>query len=113
MNNFTTPLFETAPYATFGILLLMVVSIAYLRSLILSYTEKNRPHQFAEFKLHEEQQEDTASQALYNYITTQSFAHTKDPILIGMCQRYIRWGQLFILFFVVAIVDIGFIYHAF
>lgn len=107
--NFTTPLFEIAPYATFCILLLMVFSTLYLRSLILNYAEKNLPHCFTEFKLYEEQQEDTTSLALYRYIMSNSFEQSNDPVFIAMCQRYIRWGQLFILSFVFAIVDISFI----
>jgi len=91
----------------------MVFSTAYLRSSILNYAEKKLPHCFINFKLYEEQQDDTTSLALYRYIMSQSFAQTNDPIFIALCQRYIRWGQLFILFFVVSIVDIGIIYQIF
>lgn len=107
--HFTTSLFEIAPYATFCILLLVVFSTSYLRNLILNYTEKNLPHCFTEFKLYEEQQDNTTSQALYHYIISNTFEQTNDPVFIALCQRYIRWGQLFILFFFIAIVDIGFI----
>lgn len=110
MYNFTTPLFEIAPYATFCVLLLMALSTLYLRSAILHYAEKNLPHCFTEFKLYEEQQEDTTSLALYRYIMSQSFAQTNDPMFIALCQRYIRWGQLFILFFFIAIMDSSFIH---
>ncbi|WP_331351078.1 hypothetical protein [Cellvibrio sp. UBA7671] len=109
MYNFTTPLLEVAPYATFCILLLMVFSTLYLRSQILKYAEKNLPQCFTEFKLYEEQQEDTTSLALYRYIMSNTFLQTNDPVFIALCQRYIRWGQLFILFFVAAIADIDFI----
>lgn len=105
MSSFATHLFEIAPYATFCILLLIVVATVYLRFSILSYTEKNLPHSFTEFKLHEEHQEETTSLALYHYIMSNTFEQSNDPVFIAMCKRYIRWGQLFILFFVVAIVD--------
>ncbi|MEN0036556.1 MAG: hypothetical protein AAGC78_05795 [Cellvibrio sp.] len=112
MHTFNTPIFEVAPYATFGILLLMVCSTAYLRRLILNYTQKKLPQCFNEFKLYEEDQDETSTLSLYRYITSNRFQQTNDPVFIGMCQRYMRWGQLFILFFVVAaIVDIGFIFH--
>lgn len=114
MYTFNTPIFEIAPYATLSILLLMVCSTAYLRHAILNYIQKKFPQFFAEFKLHEEKQEETSTLSLYRYITSNSFQQTNDPVFIGMCRRYMRWGQLFILFFVVAaIVDIGFIFHAF
>lgn len=109
MYNFTTPLFEMAPYATFCILLLMVFSTAYLRSAILHYAEKNLPQYFTECKLYEEQQDNTTSLALYRYIMSNGFEQTNDPVFIAMCQRYIRWGQLFILFFCIAIMDVSFI----
>ncbi len=89
----------------------MVFATVYLRSSILRYTEKNLPHCFTEFNLYEEQQEDTTSLSLYRYIMSNAFEQTNDPVFIAMCQRYIRWGQLFILFFAAAIVDIGFICH--
>ncbi len=60
-----------------------------------------------EFKLHEEYQEDTTSLALYRYITSNAFAQSNDPRFIALCRRYIRWGQLFIVFFVLAIIDIN------
>ncbi len=87
----------------------MVFSTLYLRSMILHYAQKNLPQCFAEFKLYEEQQDNTTSLALYHYIMSNSFEQTNDPVFIALCQRYIRWGQLFILFFVAAIVDIGFL----
>lgn len=111
MYNFTTPLLEIVPHATFGILLLMVFSTIYLRSLILRYAEKKLPGSFSEFKLYEEKQDETTTLALHSYITSNNFVQTQDPVFIAMCQRYIRWGQLFILFFVIAIVDVGFIYR--
>jgi hypothetical protein len=40
---------------------------------------------------------------------SNTFLQTNDPVFIALCQRYIRWGQLFILFFVAAIADIDFI----
>lgn len=89
----------------------MVFPTLYLRSQILKYAEKNLPHSFTEFKLYEEQQEDTTSLALYHYIMSNTFQQTNDPVFIALCQRYIRWGQLFILFFVAAVVDNGFIHH--
>lgn len=85
----------------------MVFSTLYLRSMILNYAEKNLPHYFIEFKLYEEQQEDTTSLALYHYIMSHTFEQTNDPVFIALCQRYIRWGQLFILFFAMVIVDVG------
>jgi len=106
--NLTTPLFEIAPYATFCILLLMIFSTIHLRRLVLDYAEKNLPHCFTEFKLYEEQQDNTTSLALYHYIMSQAFVQTNDPMFIAMCKRYIRWGQLFILTFVVTVVDISF-----
>lgn len=84
----------------------MVFSTLYLRSQILKYAEKNLPQCFTEFKLYEEQQEDTTSLALYRYIMSNTFLQTNDPVFIALCKRYIRWGQLFILFFVTAIADI-------
>lgn len=113
MYNVSPPLFGIAPYTTFLILLLMVVATIYLRRLILRYTEKKLPHCFSEFRLYEEQHEETTSLALYHYITSNSFAHTNDPVFIDMCKRYIRWGQLFILFFVAAIVDMSIIRYLF
>jgi hypothetical protein len=104
--KFTTPLFEIAPYETFCILLLIIFSTIYLRRLILNYAEKNLPHCFTEFNLNEEQQEDTASLALYRYIMSNTFEQTRDPIFIAMCKRYIRWGQLFIVSFAIALIDI-------
>lgn len=109
MYNSTTPLFELAPYATFGILLLVVFSTLYLRNQILKYAEKNLPQCFTEFKLYEEQQEDTTSLALYRYIMSNTFLQTNDPVFIALCQRYIRWGQIFILFFIAAIMDLSII----
>lgn len=111
MSSFTTPLFEIAPYATFCILLLIILATIYLRSSILSYTEKNLPHSFSEFKLHEEHQEETTSLALYHYIMSNAFEQSNDPVFIAMCKRYIRWGQLFILFFVIAVMDISLIWR--
>ena len=105
--NITIPLFEIAPYATFCILLLIIVATVYLRSAILNYTQKNLPHNFREFKLHEEHQAETKSLALYHYIMSNAFEQTNDPVFIAMCRRYIRWGQSFILFFVLAIVDLS------
>lgn len=87
----------------------MVFATVHLRSRILTYAEKNLPQSFTKFKLYEEQQEDTASLALYRYIMSNTFQQTNDPIFIALCQRYIRWGQLFILFFVAAITDFGLI----
>lgn len=87
----------------------MVFSTLHLRSVILHYAQKNLPQCFAEFKLYEEQQDNTTSLALYHYIMSNSFEQTNDPVFIALCQRYIRWGQLFILFFVAAIVDISII----
>jgi len=87
----------------------MVFATGHLRSRILTYAEKNLPHSFTEFKLYEEQEEDTASLALYRYIMSNTFQQTNDPIFIALCQRYVRWGQLFILFFVTAIMDISII----
>lgn len=113
MYTTTAPLLEVAPYTTFCILLLMVASTIYLRSQILRYTEKKLPHCFTKFRLYEEQQDETTSLALYNYISSNAFAQTNDPVFIDMCKRYIRWGQLFILFFVIAIVDIGLIEYLF
>ena len=113
MYTINAPLFEIAPYATFSILLLMVFSTVYLRRLILDYTEKKLPHCFTAFKLYEEQQEETTTLALYRYIMSNTFQQTNDAVFIAMCRRYIRWGQLFILFFFVAIVDIGFICYVF
>lgn len=89
----------------------MVLSTLHLRSEILHYAEKKLPQCFTEFKLYEEQQDNTTSLALYRYIMSQSFSQTNDPIFIALCQRYIRWGQLVILFFVAAIIDIDFINH--
>lgn len=85
----------------------MIFPTIYLRSLILIYARKNLPTCFSEFKLYEEQQDDTTSQALYRYIRSNAFQQTNDPFFIALCKRYIRWGQMFILFFVAAIVDIG------
>ncbi len=87
----------------------MIFPTLYLRSQILKYAEKNLPQCFTEFKLYEEQLEDTTSLALYRYIMSNTFQQTNDPVFIALCQRYIRWGQLFILFFVAAIADVGFI----
>lgn len=111
MHYLTTSLFEIAPYATFCILLLIVVSTVYLRNLILKCAEQNLPQYFTEFKLYEELQDNTTSLALYRFITSNSFAQTNDPTFIALCQRYIRWGQLFIVFFVIAILDIRGICH--
>lgn len=91
----------------------MISSTIYLRRLILDYAAKNLPHCFTEFKLYEEQQDDTTSLALYRYIMSHAFVQTNDPMFIALCQRYIRWGQLFILFFVAAIIDFGFICRIF
>lgn len=112
MYNVNGPIFEIAPYATFSILLLMVLSTIYLRRLILNYTETKLPHCFTQFKLYEEHQEETTTLSLYRYIMSNTFQQTNDPVFIAMCRRYIRWSQLFILCFVVAaIVDISFIVH--
>lgn len=89
----------------------MIFPTLYLRNQILKYAEKNLPHSFTEFKLYEEQREDTTSLALYHYIMSNTFQQTNDPVFIALCQRYVRWGQLFILFFVAAVVDTGFIHH--
>ena len=107
MHHLTTSLFEIAPYATFCILLLIVVSTVYLRNLILKSAEKNLPHCFTEFKLYEELQENTTSLALYHFIMSNRFVQTNDSAFIALCQRYIRWGQLFIIFFVFAVLDIA------
>jgi hypothetical protein len=111
MHYLTTSLFEIASYATFCILLLIVVSTVYLRNLILMRAQNNLPQCFTKFKLYEELQENTTSLALYRFITSNSFAQTNDPTFIARCQRYIRWGQLFILFFVITILDIRGICH--
>ena len=107
MHYLTTSLFEIAPYTTFVILLLIVVSTIYLRNQILKCAEKNLPQYFTEFKLYEELQDSTTSLALYRFITSNSFAQTNDSAFIALCQRYIRWGQLFIVFFAIAIMDMG------
>jgi len=109
--SINSPLSEIAPVATCSILLLIMFSTIYLRRLILSYSQTKLPHCFTEFKLYEEQQENTTSQALYSYIMSNAFEQSNDPDFIALCKRYIRWGQLFILFFVAAIVDIGSIYY--
>ena len=87
----------------------MIFSTIHLRRLVLDYAEKNLPDCFAEFKLYEEQQDNTTSLALYRYIMSNTFQQTNDAVFIALCQRYLRWGQLFILFFVAAIVDISII----
>lgn len=103
-------MFEIAPYATFGILFLMVISIAYLRMSILGYTEKKFPDVFVAFKLYEEKVEDTFTLSLFSYIKSRSFENTYDPIFIAMCNRYIRWAQLFVISFMVVLIDIDFIF---
>ncbi|HEY0892529.1 hypothetical protein [Cellvibrio fibrivorans] len=112
MYIFSTPVFEIAPYATFCILLLMVVCTIYLRNRILAYAQKNLHDCFSEFKLYEELQDDTTSLALYCYITSNAFQQTNDPVFIALCKRYIRWGQMFIITFVVAVADVGFLLSA-
>lgn len=98
-------MFEIAPYATFSILFLIVITTAYLRSVILGYAEKHFPAIFTEFGLHEETDSDTSTLALYRYILSGAFKKTDDPIFIALCNRYIRWGQFFIISFVLALVD--------
>ena len=107
MHYLTTSLFEIAPYTTFVILLLIVVSTIYLRNQILKCAEKNLPQYFTEFKLYEELQDNTTSLALYRFITSRSFVQTNDPTFIALCRRYICWGQLFIIFFALAVVDVA------
>lgn len=80
----------------------------YLRNLILNYARKNLPDYFSECKLYEEQQDDTTSLALYRYITSNAFQQTNDPVFIALCKRYIRWGQMFIITFTIAIADVDF-----
>lgn len=103
-------MFEIAPYTTFSILLLIVISIAHLRGLILNYAEKNFSTIFIERNLHEENENDTSTLALYRYIASRSFEQTNDPLFIVMCNRYIWWAQLFIMAFVIVLIDIDFIY---
>tara|TARA_R100000656_G_C3919075_1_gene122450 strand:+ start:458 stop:793 length:336 start_codon:yes stop_codon:yes gene_type:complete len=106
-------MFETAPYTIFSILLLMVIATVYLRSLILGYAEKHFPDIFIEFKLYEEHEDDTSTLSLYRYIMSRSFEKTNDPIFIAMCNRYMRWGQSFVVSFVIVIIDIDVIYKIF
>lgn len=87
----------------------MIFPTLYLRSKILKYAEKNLPQCFTEFKLYEEQLDDTTSLALYRYVMSNTFQQTNDPVFIALCQRYVRWAQLFILFFVATIMDISII----
>lgn len=112
MYTFNTAIFEVAPYATFGILFLLIVSAAYLRRQILNYSEQKHPTAFNQFKLYEERQDEPETLSLYNYIHSKSFEQTDDPFFIGICRRYIRWGQLFIISFAVIIADISFVLFA-
>ncbi|HSC68104.1 MAG TPA: hypothetical protein VLC79_10455 [Cellvibrio sp.] len=105
--KFATPLFEIAPYATFCILLLIAITIAYLRIAILGYCEKNLPDCFTAFRLYEEHHEPATSLALYQYLISNSFEQSKDTVFIALCRRYIRWGHFFIIFFIVATIDIN------
>lgn len=111
MYNASTLLLDIAPYASCGILLLIIVATVYLRSAILRYSEKNLPHSFQQFKLREERQDGTTSLALYHFIMSNAFEQTHDPVFIALCRRYIRWSQLFIVFFVIAIIDMRGICH--
>lgn len=111
MSIFNAPVFEIVPYATFSILFLLIISTVYLRKLILSYSEKKLPRTFVEFKLYEEKQNAPNTLSLYKYIDSKSFEKTNDPFFISICHRYIRWGQLFIISFAVALADIGFIIY--
>ena len=91
------------------ILLLIIGATVYLRCAILRYTEKKLSHNFVEFKLHEERQEDTNTLALYHYIMSNAFVQSNDPFYIALCRRYIRWSQLFTVFFILAMADMNFI----
>ena len=111
MYIFNAPIFEVVPYATFSILFLLIISLIYLRKLILNYSEKKLPHTFVEFKLYEEKQDEPETLSLYHYINSKSFEKTNDPFFIDICRRYIRWGQLFIISFAAALADICFIVY--
>ena len=105
---FHMSILEIAPYTTFSILLLIVISTVYLRGLILGYAKNNFPHVFIEFNLHEENEADASTLSLHRYIMSKSFENTNDPIFIAMCHRYVRWAQLFIVAFVIVLINLDF-----
>lgn len=106
-------MFESAPYSVFSILLLIIIATVYLRSLILGYAEKHFPDVFIQFKLYEENEDETSTLTLYRYIMSRSFEKTNDPVFIAMCNRYVRWGQSFVVSFIIAIIDLDYIYKMF